>query len=90
MLQSVLCITTDKYLVRVLVVLLHARFSPNHYYNSMAQKKMAANTISIGPTRDPPVPKILVIWGRGGPHLTQRYGHPLSEMGTGGGGPHLT
>ena len=27
MLQSVLCITTDKYLVRVLVVLLHARFS---------------------------------------------------------------
>ena len=26
-LQSVLCITTDKYLVRVLVVLLHARFS---------------------------------------------------------------
>ena len=27
MLQSVLCITTNKYLVRVLVVLLHARFS---------------------------------------------------------------
>ena len=27
MLQSVLCITTDKFLVRVLVVLLHARFS---------------------------------------------------------------
>ena len=27
MLQSVLCITTDKYLVRVLAVLLHARFS---------------------------------------------------------------
>ena len=27
MLQSVLCITTDEYLVRVLVVLLHARFS---------------------------------------------------------------
>ena len=27
MLQSVLCITTDKYLVCVLVVLLHARFS---------------------------------------------------------------
>ena len=26
-LQSVLCITTNKYLVRVLVVLLHARFS---------------------------------------------------------------
>ena len=27
MLQSVLCITTNKYLVRVLVVLLHVRFS---------------------------------------------------------------
>ena len=27
MLQSVLCITTNKYLVHVLVVLLHARFS---------------------------------------------------------------
>ena len=27
MLQSVLCIATDKYLMRVLVVLLHARFS---------------------------------------------------------------
>ena len=26
-LQSVLCVTTDKYLVRVLVVLLHARYS---------------------------------------------------------------